>query len=239
MAQDRPLLYIEIYQKLYRMILNSPKIYKIKSERALAEEFGVSRITIRHSLKLLEEKGIVRRKGRSATLIREHPFHHYMDNLYSLKEEMQLLGVEYTVDILELVCLPCTAETAAVLHIPEKSPVHYAQRLIRVGDTPFIYEESFFPVSIFPSASKEDLVITYDFIQKITGSCVQAVNKKITAEIAPKEVCKILHLPYPSAALHIQDQAILEDGRICQSVNLYFHPEYVLTTTSLRSRLIS
>ena len=68
---------------------------KIKSENELSEEYGLSRQTVRHSIAVLEEDGLVRRVKGSGTYIAENaltdragvtapPDHYVYDALNSL-----------------------------------------------------------------------------------------------------------------------------------------------------------
>lgn len=234
MENSQTLLYMEIYQKLYKSILASPGLYKLKSERILAEEYGVSRITIRHAIRLLAEKGIIKKKDRSASFIRQRMFHHDLEHLKSLKEEMDLLQVRYTVQVLQLSVTQPSPDVAEKLKLDPQDEVYFVVRLIAVDGIPFIYEESFMPVKIYPRLKSEDVVVKYDFIKKVTGLEIQNVHKKITAEIPSQNTADILQLKMPAAVLHIDMYAELSDGRVCDYVNQFFHPDYMLTATTSR-----
>ncbi|MGG0663234.1 GntR family transcriptional regulator [Viridibacillus arvi] len=67
-------LYITVYDELYKLIMNGTFILdnKLPAEPALAKMFGVSRMTLRQSLSLLQDDGLVKRvhgKGNFITKI--------------------------------------------------------------------------------------------------------------------------------------------------------------------------
>ena len=69
MHQDR--LYVEIKNRICRLIYEGiyPESERIPPERTLAEQWNVSRVTVRKALELLEEENVVRREVGSGTRI--------------------------------------------------------------------------------------------------------------------------------------------------------------------------
>ena len=68
---SKKLLYTSVYDKLYKMIIDGeyPLNSKLPSEPELAKSFGVSRMTLRQALALLQDDGLVkniRGKGKSS-----------------------------------------------------------------------------------------------------------------------------------------------------------------------------
>ena len=59
---SKKLLYTSVYDKLYKMIINGeyPLNSKLPSEPELAKSFGVSRMTLRQALALLQDDGLVK-----------------------------------------------------------------------------------------------------------------------------------------------------------------------------------
>ena len=56
------MLYTSVYDKLYKMIIDGeyPLNSKLPSEPELAKSFGVSRMTLRQALALLQDDGLVK-----------------------------------------------------------------------------------------------------------------------------------------------------------------------------------
>ncbi|MFE6168612.1 GntR family transcriptional regulator [Viridibacillus arvi] len=74
MQERKKPLYITVYDELYKLIMNGTFILdsKLPAEPALAKMFGVSRMTLRQSLSLLQDDGLVKRvhgKGNFITKI--------------------------------------------------------------------------------------------------------------------------------------------------------------------------
>jgi GntR family transcriptional regulator len=64
MGRDEP-TYIQVAEVIATRIELGEITHKLPAERALAEEFGVAYQTVRHSMKVLRERGlIITRQGR-------------------------------------------------------------------------------------------------------------------------------------------------------------------------------
>ena len=63
--------YLQLYHQLRRDILNGiwPRGSKLPSKRVLAEELGISIITVEHALSLLSDEGYLETKPRSGTYV--------------------------------------------------------------------------------------------------------------------------------------------------------------------------
>ena len=64
--------YENLHNQLKKLILERSYAagQKIPTERAICEQFGVSRITVRHALRLLEEQGLVERFQGRGTFVK-------------------------------------------------------------------------------------------------------------------------------------------------------------------------
>jgi DNA-binding LacI/PurR family transcriptional regulator len=70
---ERGLIYISIAETLRKRIQRGKyKAGRIPSERALAEDFGVNRLTARKALKQLERERVIHRKSTRGTYVGEH-----------------------------------------------------------------------------------------------------------------------------------------------------------------------
>lgn len=68
---NEPLKYQQIYNELYDLVTNSAAGEKLASERELAKTFNCNMLTIRKSLKMLAEEGLIEKRPRSGTFILE------------------------------------------------------------------------------------------------------------------------------------------------------------------------
>ena len=229
----KKLLYIEIYQTLKSRILSSQKLYRLPSERSLAEEFQASRVTIRHALKLLSDDQIIEKKACSASFITPNIFRHDLLQAKSLKEEFQTLNKKYSIDILSFDLIPATPYVAEFLGIENNQLVYFVNRVISSEGVPLIYEESFLPQYLFPNMTKSDTLVKYDYIEQDMGMSINCVHKKLTAKIPATHIKKLLNITNQST-LYFELYAELTNGVVCEYVQQYYHPQYVFMISSYR-----
>ncbi len=233
MQSKKKLLYIEIYQKLKFRILSSHTLYHLPPERFLAKEFNVSRVTIRHALKLLSEEQLIEKKTNSASFIKPNIFTHNLLQAESLKEEFETVSKNYSIDILSFTLIPSPPHITELLNITPEQKVYFITRLIYSDDIPLIYEESFLPENLFPNMKKSDTIVKYDYIEHDRGMKIKCVHKKLSAIIPETHIKNILQLSR-QPVLHFDIQAELENGIICEYVQQYYHPKYTFIISSYR-----
>ncbi|AZA09042.1 GntR family transcriptional regulator [Corynebacterium pseudopelargi] len=132
---------------------------KLESERALLEQFHVSRSTIRKALELLESDGlIVRRQGRGGgTFVQAKPPQVDLNEMSGFMPQLRLKGLSVASELLSASLDYATATHAEQLAVPLRSPVFRIVRLRRVEGVPLLIEDSVFPATAFPELLKEDL----------------------------------------------------------------------------------
>jgi GntR family transcriptional regulator len=67
---------------------------RVPSERAIAERFGLSRMTARQAVELLVRRGVVYRRPGSGTYVAAPRVEHTLQRLLGFTEQMQAQGVE-------------------------------------------------------------------------------------------------------------------------------------------------
>jgi GntR family transcriptional regulator len=106
---------------------------QIPAEDRLCAMFGVSRITLRHALRNLEEHGLLRREHGRGTFVRSTTLVAGTRELTSFTQEMGHLGVVVGSRLLDCSLTTANAATAAALEIEEGEPVVRIRRL-RLGN---------------------------------------------------------------------------------------------------------
>jgi len=109
----------------------------LPSERDVAEQYGVSRVTARRALEWLEQKGLVyssNRKGRS-----------------------KARGVQLTIEVLEKKKKLATDEVATKLNIPVSEPIFEYTRIFKSKGHPIFIETEHLIAARFPRFLENDL----------------------------------------------------------------------------------
>lgn len=121
----------------------------IPSERVLAEQFGVARMTVRGALDALEAASLIRRvHGRGAFV--QHPVVARPDVLRSFTEDMLLRGMEPGTAETVSGSRPADGITADHLGISEGDQVYSIERVRTADGAPMAVERTNLSVARFP-----------------------------------------------------------------------------------------
>ena len=123
---------------------------QLPNETRLTEILGVSRITVRHALRRLEESGLLRREHGRGTFVRRSTIVAGIRGLTSFTDEMANLGQSIGTRATEALEIPADEEVAEELQIEIGAPVIRLRRL-RLGDgNPIGVQIAYMPVSRVP-----------------------------------------------------------------------------------------
>lgn len=118
---------------------------KLPSERELAEQFNISRMTARHTLSVLEREGVVERRIGVGTFITNNRIKMDFITFNSFSKDMLSKGFKPTTKKLSLSKDYATAYLAKKLKIDLNDEVTVLRRVRLVNDMPISIEESFIP----------------------------------------------------------------------------------------------
>jgi GntR family transcriptional regulator len=109
---------------------------QLPNEAELGEMFGVSRITIRHALRNIEEWGLLRREQGRGTFVRSSTITAGVRGPTSLTQEMMDRGLAVGSRILELATVAADSDIASALEIRKATTVCKIRRLRSGGGRP-------------------------------------------------------------------------------------------------------
>lgn len=130
----------------------------IPSEIALAEEFGVSRMTVNRALKELSETGVLERRQGSGTFVAQQQFNHTFVEVRNIAEDIQRTGKRYQAKVInqryvDFSELPNTAQKrfkphqsiyqVDILHLADNLPIQYERRWVDCAMLPNFAQQDF------------------------------------------------------------------------------------------------
>lgn len=124
----------------------------LPSERELAEVHGVSRMTARQALSLLESEGVVYRKPPRGTFVAEPRVRFHVG---SFSEEVARMGRRPAAQLLWAERQVATPAVRLALGLADGDSVHAFHRLRSVDDVPFALETTFLPADLTPGILDE------------------------------------------------------------------------------------
>jgi GntR family transcriptional regulator len=121
---------------------------QLPSERALMDEFAVSRVTIRLALDALRSAGLIESRQGKGYFVRAAWAVHDLDRLQGFGEMMQAAGIE--AHSVVLAASECTAGPAVqkALRLDRDDAVIAIERVRIGGGVPLSYDVSYFPLDV-------------------------------------------------------------------------------------------
>lgn len=123
---------------------------QIPNEDRLGTMLGISRITLRHALRNLEEAGLLRREHGRGTFVRSATMVAGARGLTSFTGEMQTLGLAVGTRLLDAELIPATTEIADALDLQVGDMVLKLRRLRLGNNTPIGIQTAHLPASLVP-----------------------------------------------------------------------------------------
>ena len=127
----------------------------LPSERELAVDFGVSRMTARHALMVLEHEGYVQRETPRGTFVASPRL---LMRIGSFSDEVVRSGATPGDRLLWAERQQATRGVADALDLRKGTAVNVVQRLRTADDTPVAIETTYFPARLTPGLLDQPLV---------------------------------------------------------------------------------
>jgi len=122
----------------------------IPSERHLSQQFGLSRMTVRHAVDTLVADGVLVREHGRGTFVAPQRIDVEL-RLTTFDEEMRRRGMEPATTVLTAQVVAATPDVAAALDIESRQKVHFLYRVRSADGTPICVEQVWVPVALAPS----------------------------------------------------------------------------------------
>lgn len=213
--------YITIHNKIKDDIdLGIWKIgQRLPSERDLADDFGVSRMTLRQAITLLVEEGVLTRKVGSGTYVASTRVQEKMRGTTSFTEIIQLQGKIPSSKLLSYTKTFPNEKERQMLQLDAKESIIRMERVRYADDLPVVYEVASIPERLIETFKKED--VTNHFFKTMTdnGYRIGKSHQTIFARLANNKVSKLLQIGKKQAILALRQVSYLEDGQAFEYVN--------------------
>ena len=139
--------YLQLTSQLGRAIRERrlPPGSALPSERHLAEELDLSRMTVRRALEELAGTGLVERRHGSGTYVRGRPVEQTFDRVLGFSDEAEALGFRPGTTLLEMRTREADQDAAAALQIAEGDEILVVTRLRTADDAPLAIQVAHLP----------------------------------------------------------------------------------------------
>jgi GntR family transcriptional regulator len=198
------------YEKIQQSVLKQIQSHQMKpgdavaSERELARVHGVSPMTARHALALLEREGVVERRPGAGTFVAPPKIH--FNRLMSYTEQMGSRGLTPQSKVVLNKIIEDEHEVAARLGLPMTSRLVKIERMRHAADEPFALETCYLPANEFSGVVEAPLgrtslfaILEHDYNVEIAYA-----DEEVDATIAEGRVAQLLGVPKGDPLLRIR-----------------------------------
>ena len=201
---------------------------KLPSERDLSQKYGVSRMTARRALQMLEGEGLVTRhpvRGTFVGGIRERLHVHHGIAAEELRQsgsfikDMELRGFRPELYWLEEPALiPAADDVAEYLQIPEDMWVLKRYRLQLADGLPYRIIESYYPADLFGELLTTDIgdKPLFDWLKEHHGLSVIKAKEELTARLATVNERDYLQISPNAPVVDLYRTVSADSGRLVE-----------------------
>jgi GntR family transcriptional regulator len=200
-AVDRQPKYLRIHEHLSNRIASGvwPPGTALPAQRDLADEFGVSIMTLRQALQLLTDDGLIEARHGSGTYVAAR-YAYDLGHLRSFADDLAAQGAQISTRLLAAQVMAPSGQVSARLGGPDE--VLMVRRLRLAGGRPLIVQTSFLPVQIVRGLDPSELCERglYTILAE-RGLPVSRADETITPAILGPQDARDLARPESSPAL--------------------------------------
>ncbi|WP_270888316.1 GntR family transcriptional regulator [Pedococcus sp. 5OH_020] len=200
---------------------------RLPTERELAEQLGVSRLTVQRVLDDLTTENRIYRIQGSGTFVRPTRIAKSME-LTSFSEDMRSRRMAPGSLEISVTQEPAGANLAALLELSPGSPVVSIRRVRTADGAPICLERSQLPAELVPGLSAEDVSGSlYELLAERYGIQIDRADQTIRATVLDPDDASDLEVPAYSAAFEVDRLAVDHRGRpVEHAVSLYRADRY-------------
>lgn len=220
---------IPAYQRIKNAILDNIHSGKwqagnaISTEMALAEEFGVSRMTVNRALKELSEERVLERRQGSGTFVAQQQFNHTFVEVRNIAQDLKSANRDYQAQVVSKRCLTAAMLNDELRHkfglenlvqyselkevninksVDNGPTVLYEVKIIHFADgQPIQFEERWVDASKIPKFIEQDFNVVNTSEYLIAKSPLERGSYTIQALAAPDDIAALLQIALQSPTL--------------------------------------
>jgi DNA-binding GntR family transcriptional regulator len=214
-----------------------PPGWRLPSERALAEHFGVSRVTLRRAMQELEREGVIAHDGRGWTVagprVGEPP-----NELMSFSEMAAARGLRPAARVLGAQLRPASLDESDVLGIAPGATVFELERVRSMDGVPILVDRSLIPLALVAGIETTDFASAslYDTLQERFGLRPTRARFSVEAVAAGDRDARALEVEVGQPLLRCLQVTEDAEGRVIESCEMRYRGDrYRFRATLVRA----
>ncbi len=198
---------------------------RLPTEVDLVEEYGISRITVRQALRLLEEEGLIRREVGRGTFVSEYrPFIGALKVEGSL-EDIISLG-QNPVKVLDVKTVKAAPDDAALFGIEPGSPIIRATRIRLHHGEPYSHIVNELPGDIGRRLSRSDWKgVILRVIEQKLGIPLRDAEQTVRASLADARLARLLNTKVGAPLLAVERVVRTDHAKVVERVHIHYRSD--------------
>jgi GntR family transcriptional regulator len=212
---------------------------RVPSERELARQVGVSRLTARAALAALARRGLVERGvGRRGTFVARARLTYDLREFAGFTEMARRQGLEASARILTAGEHAAPEPVAGELALESGSPAYAIVRLRAAGGEPMMLEETWIPAEPFPGLLDQDLSRSlYAVMHEAYGRAPVRATERLHATVAGAREARALGVRAGAPLMLVVRVAYAQDGTPVEFAHDYHRGDRARFVAELTTRV--
>jgi GntR family transcriptional regulator len=189
--------YLQIRAIILRWLAGYEVGDKLPTEGDLAEQFNVSRETIREALRALEQDGTIGRKPRVGTWLAKAVGMPLDNRVTGIIDDFSAMGIATSARLVGQGVVKARPEVVQALKLESEDEVFEIRRLRVFNGSPLVLLEASFPVEIGRKVARLRLrtSLFVPALRRVHDPLVHEEYQEIDAAVATKETADLLQMP--------------------------------------------
>lgn len=218
-------VYLQLRDEIGRGV--HPEGVLLPGEQRLARALGVSRVTVRRALDVLESEGLVERRAGAGTMVlRPGPLPGVAADFTTLMPQIAQMGDETTARLLSFSYGTPPAVVASAMQVSPDARMQTAVRLRLIEGRAFSHLTTHVPEEIAQNYTEAELATTPLFrLLERSGVKVESADQSVSATLASPEVAGHLGLSVGAPLLALERVVRDADGRGVEYLSALYRPD--------------
>jgi GntR family transcriptional regulator len=205
---------------------------RLPSEVDMAGALGISRMTLRQALNVLEAKGLlVRKRGRwGGSFVAKPRFDYELSGLPGFTEQMRRANATAGARVIEAATVNPAPEVREALQLLRRQKIHRIVRVRSANHEPVAVEVNSYPAAVFPDLLSGALTGSLYALLRSSGHPPFSATEVLEPVISSPEFANLLWMEEGSPLMLVQRTAYDKDGRPVEHSLDYFRPDRMRIT---------
>lgn len=218
-------VFLHLHQEIARGVYGAGEV--LPGEQKLALSLGVSRVTVRRALDVLERDGLIeRRVGSGTTVCAQKPSPSMAADFSTLMPQLVEMGQNTTARLLSFSYGTAPGIVATAMGIAPQARVQTAVRLRLIEGEPFSHLTTWVPEQIAQNYTEAELAMTPLFrLLERSGVKVDQAHQAVSATLASPEVAEAMGIRIGAPLLSLDRVVRDEKGQGVEYLAALYRPD--------------